>query len=361
VARGHDVVHIVFGDTVDHVRDHYDTVHQHQALTHHGLGVRARVERERHRWLLAYPAPAPGRVARGLSFLKSTMGCCPRLLILEGLEASQIADHGEEIHELAQSLKCLVWIGMTSGERALEGLPAGSPTLSIAQHGSTLALTLGSTEGKPLNPVTLDASTFLPARQPGTNMDGQHEPEDRTLFSGGARGSEAAFGKAAHLHGIREVHYTFDGHQQERREGTRRLSPRELAAGDVSLVHASRKLNRTYSSDPENIRKVLQMLWHMVSRSQQVFVVGAIQQDQTVRGGTGWAVELARTWGKELWVFDQPKSAWFHWTQTGWVPGQPEIRSRNFCGSGTRQLDAGGQSAIDALFERSFGSAGFED
>ena len=69
IARGHDVVHVVFGDTVEHVRDHYDTVHHRQTSTHHALGVRALVERERHRWLLGFEAPAPGRVARAISFL----------------------------------------------------------------------------------------------------------------------------------------------------------------------------------------------------------------------------------------------------------------------------------------------------
>ena len=118
----------------------------------------------------------------------------------------------------------------------------------------------------------------------------------------------------------------------------------------------SRKLRRTYSSDPDNIRKVLQLLWHVVSRSKQVFVVGAIQEDDTVRGGTGWAVELGRTWNKEVWVFDQPKASWFKWSENAWLPGSPEIRSAHFCGTGTRELDDGGQRAIDALFERSFGS-----
>ncbi|MBN2797556.1 MAG: hypothetical protein JXX28_00250 [Deltaproteobacteria bacterium] len=192
----------------------------------------------------------------------------------------------------------------------------------------------------------------------GNGPNAQHHrphPADCTLYSGGANGTESAFGELAERWGLHEVNFTFDGHKQGRTRGTYLLSPSELVAGDVSLVYVSRRLNRTYS-EGSLIRKVLQTLWHMVSRSQQVFVVGAIQDDGTVVGGTGWSVELARMWNKELWVFDQEKNGWFFWNGEGWVSGTPTIHTVHFSGTGTRYLNEVGQAALNDLFQRSFSS-----
>ncbi|MEO0605419.1 MAG: hypothetical protein AAF211_28570, partial [Myxococcota bacterium] len=124
--------------------------------------------------------------------------------------------------------------------------------------------------------------------------------------------------------------------------------------GDVSLSYVSKRLHRNYHDRESLIRGVLQTIWHMVSRSQQVFVVGAIQEDGTVRGGTGWAVELAAMWSRELWVFDLPSSRWHRWSGRGFGPGQPRITTREFCGTGTRTLPDEGRQAIEELFAISF-------
>ncbi|HHO51999.1 MAG TPA: hypothetical protein ENK18_14230 [Deltaproteobacteria bacterium] len=180
-------------------------------------------------------------------------------------------------------------------------------------------------------------------------------PRRCTLYSGGAAGSEATFGEIAARWGVREVAFTFEGHLQERTEGRHELSPRELAMGDVSLSYVSKRLNRSYNDRGGLIRCVLQTLWHMVSRSQQIFVIGTILDDGTVRGGTGWSVELARMWSRELWVFDQVRGRWHQWRGGGWVPGSPRITSPHLCGTGTRQINDAGRGAIEALFEASFG------
>ena len=142
---------------------------------------------------------------------------------------------------------------------------------------------------------------------------------------------------------------------QARKRGAHPLTARELAEGDVSLAYVSRRLRRSYS-ESASIRRVLQSLWHQVRGAQVVFVVGTIQEDGTVTGGTGWSVELARMWNKRLWVFDQEKDAWFRWTGEEWFAAEPLIDAAAFCGTGSRQLNDAGRAAIDALFERSFGA-----
>ena len=114
------------------------------------------------------------------------------------------------------------------------------------------------------------------------------------MFSGAAKGAESAFGEAAERHGIQEVNFTFEGHGDARTRGIRVLTNLELRQGDVSLAYVSRLMNRTFTDTPL-FRKVLQSIWHQVNNGQEIYVVGQILEDGTVKGGTGWGAEFAKT------------------------------------------------------------------
>ncbi len=172
------------------------------------------------------------------------------------------------------------------------------------------------------------------------------------LFSGGLKGAEATFGEIAEEMGIKEVVYTFEGHKLSRDKNSTVLSQEELERGDISMELASRMLNRTYY-ETDKIRKVLQTIFHMVNSGHQVFVIGTIQEDGSVKGGTGWAVELAKMFNRPLHVYDQPVKKWFTWKE-GWQEDTPKIEYDTFVGSGTRYLSDAGRDAIKQLFEDSF-------
>jgi len=180
---------------------------------------------------------------------------------------------------------------------------------------------------------------------------------DSILFSGGAPGAEAAFGACAERYGVEEVNFTFDGHKIGRHRGVRVLNHEELQNGDVSLAYVARLLHRRYTDSP-TIRKVLQTLWYQVNNGQEIYVVGAILEDGTVRGGTGWGAEFAKICNKPLYVFDQEKDGWFEWTDDEWKPregnNRPTITHAHFTGTGTRIMKPNGTRAIDQLFARSF-------
>ncbi len=179
---------------------------------------------------------------------------------------------------------------------------------------------------------------------------------DFILFSGGAPGAEAEFGACAERHGIEEVNFTFDGHVVARQRGIRMLNHEELQAGDVSLEYVSRLMHRRYTDSPV-IRRVLQTLWYQVNSGQEIYVIGVIQNDGTVRGGTGWGAEFAKLCNKPLYVFDQEKDGWFQWTGSDWKAhgkGAPVITHPHFTGTGTRQVHANGKRAIEELFTTSF-------
>ena len=168
---------------------------------------------------------------------------------------------------------------------------------------------------------------------------------DFILFSGAAPGAEAEFGACAERHGIEEVNFTFDGHNEARRRGIRVLNHEELQAGDVSLEYVSRLMHRRYTDSP-TIRKVLQTLWYQVNNGQEIYVVGvdprrwhrarrnrlgrgvreAVQQAAVrVRSGEGRLVRVDR---RRL---------------EGARRDTPVITHPHFTGTGTRQLQDNGK------------------
>ena len=175
-----------------------------------------------------------------------------------------------------------------------------------------------------------------------------------TLFSGGAQGTEAEFGRLAEQYGIQEVTFTFEGHKIERSRGLRVLTPEELMRKDVSLSYVSKLLNRTFTNAPL-MRSILQTVMYQIESGYEIFVIGTIMEDGTVKGGTGWGTEFAKICNKPLLVFDQPKNGWFTWDKEVWTPVEkPVIEHAHFAATGTRFLEDNGRDAIQDLFARSF-------
>ena len=259
----------------------------------------------------------------------------PTVIIIDGLDSSWEEERIATWTGLGKRFECMVWI---TSEHSVEA----ANKLEIVEIDNEVFIHCKDTS------MTVQPQTMLP-----TSTRTVLTPTNVTLFSGGTMGAEAFFGKVAESIGIREVNFTFEGHEQKRTVGRTLLNDKELTIGSTSLSYVSNVLNRNWKRT-ENLQKVVQVLWHIVSHSDQVFVVGTIQPDGTVHGGTGWSVELAKRWYKPIWVFDQSQSAWFSWNGQVWEPSLPTITSRNIAGSGTRFLNHEGKEAIRDLFNRSF-------
>jgi hypothetical protein len=359
---GGRVLHVALRETVDHARAHYDHVLRAMAPD---WGVVDRADTllavERNRMIHSHldgHFDADG-VVRHLDMLRDAAQFKPTMIVIDGFDAAGLNQHLPAIAAMAGAREVPIWV--TCRGEADEAWSHVDIALQLQPEGRWLNLTKSTREGREVLEIALNPKTMLVVgftEQITDVGEATSRPGDCTLFSGGARGSECAFGEEAGRWGVKETTFTFEGHRQDRNVGNQKLTEAELAAGDVSLVYVSRRLNRKYRAEGGLIRRVLQTLWHMVSRSQQVFVVGAIQEDGTVHGGTGWSVELARMWNKELWVYDQERRAWHRWDGNDWVPGTPLITSRQFSGTGTRYLTDDGRMAVVDLFERSFGHFG---
>jgi len=180
------------------------------------------------------------------------------------------------------------------------------------------------------------------------------EASNCTLFHTGLKGAEDYFGQMAEKYGVKEIVYSYEGHTPYRAKNVKVLTEEELKRGDISMEIVSKMLNRKFY-EADKIRKVLQLIFHMVNNGHQVFVIGTILDDNRVKGGTGWAVELAKLFNRPLHVFDQAKDKWFTWEKGAWQEeDQPKIEYDTFVGSGTRYLEDSGREAIENLFKSSF-------
>lgn len=142
-----------------------------------------------------------------------------------------------------------------------------------------------------------------------------------------------------------------------RQRGLRILTHEELENGDVSLEYVSTLMNRRFSQAPM-FRKILQTIWYQINEGQEIYVIGEVLDDRTVKGGTGWGAEFAKLCNKPLYVFDQTRAVWLKWVGMEWLelPSDdgPCITHNHFTGTGSRALNDSGRGAIKDLFERSF-------
>ena len=174
----------------------------------------------------------------------------------------------------------------------------------------------------------------------------------RHLYHGGHKGAEAAFGRAAEKWGITETTLSFEGHEMERAKNVEIVDDEKLREGRVSMEFVFQVLGRRFHTG-QGIRRVIKLMFHTVVRSDELFAVGWIQDDATVKGGTGWGVELAKLFNRTVHVLDLEKHEWFTWRKNGWSASEPVLPAGSFSATGTRHLTAAGQQAIDDLFERS--------
>ncbi len=174
------------------------------------------------------------------------------------------------------------------------------------------------------------------------------------LISGGHKGTEAEFGRQAEAWNIPETTLSYEGHVLERSGEVELLDDSDLERGNVSMEIVFARLGRQFARG-KGIRRVIQSMFHIVNRGDHLFAVGWIQPDDTVKGGTGWGVELAKFFNRSVSVFDQDKNRWFSWQDGSWQEDEPVLPERPFAATGTRTLTDEGRAAIRALFERSLG------
>jgi len=176
--RGGTVIHIALGQSLGHVRDHYDTVYADLARgTHLDETLLTRTELDQNRrihafWPHAFNASKLAHVAK----LEAEVGSRPTLIVIDGLTDPYIGlEDFLAIQELAREWAVEVWFTFDSGDECVKGLPveyAGidgvmSVVLALEPRGNEVILrALKDHENEDLRDlhVGLDPKTLLLTR-----------------------------------------------------------------------------------------------------------------------------------------------------------------------------------------------------
>ncbi len=377
--RERPVLHVALGQELEHVQSWYDALFDDLAeLTKLENLAQVRQIVKANRIIQAYADNgfSHERLDDVLSLYADT-GFAPKAILIDGFdwESGKIVERAAELGAFKLAAKRLgaeLWMtAQTHRERTPEKptsiLPpceAYADVIDVAiflepegTHASVRLLKDHDSAVLEETHLHLDTDTMRIASNGASSALGKLPSSSYTLLSGGAKGSEAAFGEAAERWGMNEIHYSFPGRAAVRTRGIVELSEDELERGSVSEAYIKAQLHRSFPKTPM-FQRLLKTIWHQVATAGEVFVVGEIVEDQTVKGGTGWGAELARHFHKRLHVFDQTKNSWYRWSETKWEKvDAPKIQKTRFTGTGTRELSESGRRAIAELFERSFGPA----
>ncbi len=372
IAR-HNVLHVTAGSKVEHVQAWYDVLlkdRRPQAAKTESSDIHRRC-------ILQCLAPGiplkPERLEEWVQLYQDHTYLQPRAILIDGFDwegpvVERAADLGA-FRALARSRSAFIWLTAASHQAVSSArpdtlLPPVTQYESLVDHAAALVPRKDEVLVRQLRafgepPTDAEDVVFSPET---LGLVHEHAPSPRhlpreayTLLSGGAAGAEAYFGECAEAWHVSELNFSFAGRKVQRQRGLVELSPQELKQGDVSLSYVEQQLGRRFPRTRQ-FHTLLQTIWHQVATSSEVFVVGLLLPDGTVNGGTGWAAELGKHFGKPVHVFDQEAGRWYRWAGETWsVEGPPRIHHTRFTGTGTRYLSRTGKQAIRNLFEHTFG------
>jgi hypothetical protein len=173
-------------------------------------------------------------------------------------------------------------------------------------------------------------------------------------FSGGARGADLAWGRAACCLGHRVMHFSFAAHKTRARRRERvMLDDAALRLADPYLGVANVRLKRRWPPRTEYAANLLRRDWYEVKDAARVYAVASRDAAGAIEGGTAWAVTLfllRHEFGLcPAFLFDQEQRHWLRWDGV-WEPIEtPPIPSGAWAGIGTRDLTRAGRKAIRDL------------
>lgn len=371
--RERKVLHVALGgQTINRVTAWYDALFEDLAAAVHLEDPhQIRQLMTSHRLIQAYKEGTfkPSAVERALKLYSSHLDFSPDTILVDGFDwEGDLVETAASLGALkstAERLDAELWISAQTHRDKADNEPCSqfwslidvALLLEPKEYYAQVCLLKDHNESKPVDTVLqLQVDTMRLVDGSSSTLPAILPAQVYTLLSGGARGSEDTFGRCAEAWGLTEMNFSFDGRPVARERGVVLLNDDELRQGDVNSRYLQEKMRRNYPDTPL-FRKVLQSIWHQVNTAGQVFVVGQILPDNTVKGGTGWAAELARHLEKQLHVYDQDRQGWFTWEDDAWKPEpSPTINSARFTGTGTRLLSDHGKQAIRDLFQRSFGN-----
>lgn len=192
--------------------------------------------------------------------------------------------------------------------------------------------------------------------------------------TGGAEGSDITWETTGLQYGITVISYSFNGHKQLS-NNRKILTNNELIEGFNHVQYANNTLKRNLFNISPYIKNLLSRNWYQVKNSNSIFAIGEFTNSKhnSVKGGTGWAVQMAIDNEKDIYFlnqyedFSENKNEFFHITDYKWYKFDyknskflkinyiPKLTD-NFAGIGTRQINSIGINAIIDIYKNTFNS-----
>jgi hypothetical protein len=175
--------------------------------------------------------------------------------------------------------------------------------------------------------------------------------------SGGAEGADSYFEEIGQKYNVQTLAYSYktDHHKSKNKV---ELSESEFQEGILHVNIANETLNKFKI---KRYMKLYSRNWFQIKNSEQIFAISSLiykDNREFVKGGTGWAVQMAIDNNKEVFLFDQKKDCWFYWDYQECkfkiLIELPMITATNFAGIGARIINEKGINAIEDLFYKSF-------
>jgi hypothetical protein len=195
-----------------------------------------------------------------------------------------------------------------------------------------------------------------------------NNPAEYTNHSGGAKLSDAAwdiigreFGVTQHRH-YREPGQTTVDSLELQKAGVKAtpLDETTYNEGQPKATVAARQMGRIEPNFQIRSNYIIRN-WAQVKNADAIFAIGTIIPKGTlmsnnktalieqVKGGTGYAVQMAINEGKPVFVYDGTKNSWFKWNGKTFEKTITPTLTKNFAGIGSRSLST--QEVIDKSYQ----------
>lgn len=171
------------------------------------------------------------------------------------------------------------------------------------------------------------------------------------LHSGGAIGSDYAWGYIGSLYGLKNIHHYYYGNPTP--YGNNPITKDEYIEGITAVEKANQTLKR-YGY--EKYLYLLARNWMQIKNSNAVYAIIEKLNNPIVYGGTGWAIQMAIDCSiQDIYIFHQEINTWLKYNyqtklfdRIGTVP----ILKKSFAGIGTRNLKPNGLQAIIDVYNK---------
>ena len=182
------------------------------------------------------------------------------------------------------------------------------------------------------------------------------------VTSGAAEGSDQLWGAALTKRGVPVIHYSFKGgtyfgHDKAEGLAIRQLKESQLEQANKHVLKANETLGRKIADIKKTAYNLIRRNWYQVKDADAVYAIGDIVRttseagkntfliNRSVKGGTGWGVQMALDKGKSVNVYDIRSKSWhkYDYSANRFVKvDKPPAPPKKWAGIGTRFAKSGG-------------------